>query len=88
MRSLRVLMADALVSCNFRGHDMSRFEINGNGDRAVAECKHCGAYVQCLTHPRANEIDIGGSAVAIGCTDRALMDAQAVDTLREMHNRL
>lgn len=75
MRKIDRLRKEALQSCNARGHKMGRFihdklPCNTHGFHYVgfAECKECGAYVEILTHPQPNQIEIGGPAVAINCT--------------------
>lgn len=66
--SMRTLKTSARESCRGHGHDMSPFRHYGP-DNAVAECRACGMDVQCLAHPKPNEIAIGGSAVALNCGD-------------------
>ena len=34
-----------------------------------AECRICGAWVQVLTNPPPNSINIGGPAIALSCGD-------------------
>ena len=66
MTKLRRLQLEALGSCRFRGHRMSRFE-HSTPDNAVSSCLDCPATVQVLSHPAPNQIDIGGEAVALNC---------------------
>jgi hypothetical protein len=33
----------------------------------IGKCVFCGAWVQVLTHPQPNQIDIGGPAIALNC---------------------
>jgi hypothetical protein len=54
----------------------------------MATCKKCGMWVQVLPHPMSNEINIGGTAVALNCP-RGLMKnptttMQAVREANEM----
>lgn len=71
MTNVARLQKEALISCNNRGHKMGRFnQIDlTNGSRIYrAECKDCGAWVDVNPKPAPNEIDIGGTAVALNCT--------------------
>lgn len=63
------LIKDARTVCKFRGHDMRRFVKLpiSLSISAASICKKCGASVVVRTKPLPNEIDIGGSAVAIDC---------------------
>lgn len=66
------LRREAKATAERRGHDMENFDrahwrIPGNGS---SECKRCGAYVRINCNPMPNEIDIGGDAVAVNCSDR------------------
>ena len=71
MRGLSTLRREAQAATHWRGHRMrwSAPQYGDGGLRAVqsAECRSCGAWVQIDTHPPANGIDIGGSAVALEC---------------------
>lgn len=71
----RRLKADARRSTDMRGHTLTRFSTFMTIDSpvyacraATAHCSVCGAYVQVITNPRPNQIDIGGSAVAVNCS--------------------
>ena len=64
-KSLTTLERDSAKATKFRGHKMGSW-IRGNGG-SYRTCKVCNAYVCVLTNPRANEIDVGGDAVAINC---------------------
>ena len=68
MTRLRRLKLDALESCKYRGHDMKRFKTLKPGV-ALSECRRCKMYVMVNVKPLPNDIDIGGSAVALGCGD-------------------
>lgn len=78
-RSLRTLQKEARLACLRRGHDMAPFksmttweEANGFPKPVAlwqrAKCRKCGREVDIKTHPSPNDIDIGGEAVALGCT--------------------
>ena len=63
------LKLQALESCKFRGHDMKRFRQNSFYlNRHESSCKKCGMYVEINRQPMPNQIDIGGTAVALHCT--------------------
>jgi hypothetical protein len=65
MKTLLQLKLSATKSTTFRGHDMKKWlPITGG---AIRECRDCGSWVQVLTQPQANQIDIGGAAVAQTC---------------------
>jgi hypothetical protein len=61
MTKFKKLKKEALESCGWRKHKMSRFEGH------ISTCEICGAWVRINTNPAANEIDIGGPAVALNC---------------------
>lgn len=67
------LRREALQSCRLRGHVMKRFKkyhyasFRFNDLIGSAQCKRCSSWVQILTKPRPNEIEIGGDAVAKDC---------------------
>jgi len=67
MSTLQGLMREATRATTFRGHRMLTWVGTSNGRSAFRSCADCAAWVQVLTHPAANEIDIGGSAVALDC---------------------
>jgi len=56
------LQAEALESCNSRGHKMSNFDKYN-----MSKCTICKAGVQTDDKPPSNGIDIGGPAVALNC---------------------
>lgn len=77
MTKLRRLKIDAIESSLFRGHNMSRFELTSKSkgfeihgrNEVWSYCKDCGARVYVNTRPLPNDIEISGTAVAIGCED-------------------
>ena len=83
MKSLITLKNEALGSCNFRGHSMGKWLTVKDRKAATSECEICGAWVQVQTNPAANDIDIGGTAVAMGCTSAKAYYA----TAQEVHNQ-
>lgn len=52
-------------SSRMRGHSIGRFV----GDMLVAttRCEKCGMEAQVIVNPKANEVDVGGPAVAMNC---------------------
>ena len=58
-------------TAKWRGHNLSTFKTitkaGTNIIMAEARCKKCNRIVIVNTHPAPNEIDIGGSAVAMNC---------------------
>lgn len=60
------LKKKALESTSFRGHQMSKWQ-RWTPFNYVARCVNCPAEVQVLSKPTANQIDIGGRAVALNC---------------------
>lgn len=68
MRTLERLRLEALESCEFRGHKMSRF-VSLHSWAKVADCKVCGMSVYINATPAPNDINIGGEAVALHCKD-------------------
>lgn len=69
-KSLPTLKREAQRSTNHRGHRMAwtLYLEEPRGPFLYAQCRHCGAYVQVLDKPRPNEIEVGGTAVALDCT--------------------
>lgn len=63
---LETLKRHARAAATWRGHDLGRFASHACPAGATAECRRCGAYVQVLSRPAPNDIDIGGDAVAVG----------------------
>lgn len=72
LRRARSLRRDARRAAAGRGHAMGRFSpllpSRGVGGYSDATCSVCGAGVRIETAPAANSINIGGEAVAVGCT--------------------
>lgn len=63
------LKQEAKESAIFRGHNMTKFRhylINGR-EHYESTCKTCERYVVVCLEPTPNEIDIGGTAVALSC---------------------
>lgn len=65
---ISTLKRQARESAKWRGHKLGNFRAV-EMDCFLAVCKECGAQVVVNTKPRANDIDIMGNAVAIGCGD-------------------
>jgi len=65
MRRIERLKKEALHSCKRRGHEMSRWTTWPRS--YMSECVKCGLYVQVIPKPLPNEIEIGGTAVAVNC---------------------
>ena len=68
MRKIERLRCEALESCKFRGHTMSRFTTY-NRTLQGSRCLICDRQVTINSRPAPNEIDIGGEAVALDCED-------------------
>lgn len=71
---IETLRKNARASAKWRGHAMKKFIRYGgsvpNKTNYYSECKICRAYMIVNLNPAPNEIDIGGSAVAINCKGR------------------
>lgn len=71
--SARKLRAEAHRACERRGHDMTNlYPVARSADKPVAwgaRCKRCNAWVNVRLNPAPNEVDIGGSAVAVNCPE-------------------
>ena len=71
MRSLAVLRRDAASTTSRRGHRMnweySKRDYADPRCSAIGTCVRCGAWVQIMNDPAPNQIDIGGTAVAVDC---------------------
>lgn len=63
----RKLKERAIESCKLRHHKMGHFSYVKNNNFDTATCELCGMYVDVKVKPLPNEIDIGGSAVALNC---------------------
>jgi hypothetical protein len=71
MASLGTLKRYAQSATAWRGHYL-RWHAPHHGEARsyqTAECVRCGKDVCINTLPMPNEIDIGGSAVALNCAD-------------------
>lgn len=68
-RKVQRLRQEALEGCNFRNHSMGRFSYYHENNIGISLCTNpgCSGYVQILTKPMPNEIEIGGDAVALQC---------------------
>ena len=67
---LGTLKAQATESATFRGHTLV-WAAPWHGERASTQrgtCQHCGKEVDINTRPTPNGIDIGGEAIALGCS--------------------
>jgi hypothetical protein len=67
--ALSDLRSRAMSSASFRGHSL-RWRTAHHGEARsyqIGYCCRCGKEVCINTKPQANEIDIGGDAVALNC---------------------
>jgi len=69
MATLKNLKIEAMESCDFRGHSMGAWADGADATTSQCQCAICDAWVVVETNPMPNGIDIGGSAVALGCED-------------------
>jgi len=69
-KSLLALKREARHAVQQRGHRLGAW-IPSHAGRACAECAVCGAWVTVNRYPMPNEIEVGGSAVAIECRVKA-----------------
>ena len=69
--SIQSLIRSARKTAKLRGHNLAPAKITRYPDEkeftAFIKCRDCSEWVQCKTHPLPNEIDIGGTAVALSC---------------------
>ena len=65
-RTKGLLKAEALQSCKNRGHSMIPWH-DYDKHTAYSECRDCQRYVLVNDTPLPNQIDIGGSALALNC---------------------
>ena len=75
MRKIDKLKMIARQACTYRGHVLPKGWKNLTPRptrKAHTECLACGMYVQVTRFPAPNEIEVGGSAVAMDCTGRNL----------------
>jgi len=62
------MMKGALMACRFRGHNMSEFEtLTPTLFRSTCWDKRCEMEVDVNLKPKANQIHVGGKAVALTC---------------------
>jgi len=66
-RSLAALRREAGAAAHWRGHRLRWTTTREPARVATGECTRCPAWVQVMTDPPANGVDIGGPAVAINC---------------------
>ena len=69
--SLLNLKREAEEAATRRGHRLEWTSPWHGEHRSVqqAECAACGAFASVSTRPMPNEIDVGGSAVAVDCLE-------------------
>jgi 3-deoxy-D-manno-octulosonic-acid transferase len=71
MKRERRLKIEALASCRLREHSMGRFkQHNFFLNRHYAHCQKCNMQVEINRQPMPNQINIGGEAVALNCTEK------------------
>ncbi len=66
MNKIFNLVSSARESSMRRGHRMGTFTYLTRGN-AISKCIDCDAEVQVLSNPAPNQIDIGGTSVALNC---------------------
>ncbi len=64
---LAYLIDRAMEACRFRGHDMGHWQASPQRGSAYSRCLVCDAQATVKVDPLPNNIDIGGSAVAVHC---------------------
>ncbi len=70
MTKIARLKRQARDGASWRGHSLCRFakHINAAGNIVyLASCGVCNRHVAVKPNPQPNEIDIGGTAVALNC---------------------
>lgn len=74
MKTLPSLQRQARWTTARRGHRLSwdSPHPHNRGEVQQGTCRWCGCYVQLNTRPLPNEIDIGGSALAVSCFHTSL----------------
>jgi len=89
MSGLIELERQAVEACEFRGHTIGKWVVYHGESKSLAnnECLICGAWVQCNTKPAPNDIDIGGPAVALTCTNPVLPKGEGLRFLRDTNGR-
>lgn len=68
---LQQLKNEATLSTTFRGHHLGEWQDVVDERGSLNECLECGKKVCVVVKPLPNEIDIGGEAVALSCTDQS-----------------
>ena len=63
------LIHQAQIVTKSRGHTMGRFKRSKDGASAISHCKSCKCYAQVIANPQPNQIDLGGDALALQCTN-------------------
>ena len=66
-KPLRKLQFKAYYYAKIRGHSLGDWYIYNNDQSAIAACKFCGLTAIVNVQPLPNDIDIGGSAIALYC---------------------
>jgi hypothetical protein len=64
---LTLLRQDAEQAAERRGHTLKGWHYHSQGTSAATDCIRCQAYVYIKLKPQPNEVDIGGTAIAINC---------------------
>jgi len=71
IRDFLNLIKDARTSAEWKGHAIKGFTRQTHNGiliyQADSECSDCKMEVQVILKPKANEIDIGGEAIALTC---------------------
>jgi len=70
MKRLITLKRQAENAAKWRHHALKPWT-DTSFNSSYTECRLCGASISVKTKPQANDIDIGGSAVAVGCVPKA-----------------
>ena len=71
MPDIDTLESEAAIAAELRGHTLGNWKRFNNGSHNYSSnsCLVCNKQVQVCDRPQANEIDMGGEAVALSCTD-------------------
>ena len=67
LRLTRLKLAAKETAEGFRNHTLGRYHSNWAKTHYCAPCIDCDAVAIVIPKPMANEIDVGGSALAINC---------------------
>lgn len=72
LADIGTLQSEAHVLAELKGHQLGNWKNFSNGGRnySSSTCEVCGRQVQVCDRPMANEIDIGGEAIAVICADK------------------